>query len=275
MGKITNAFERYQREKAVKTESLPLREPEDLAPEEPVSPLVRETFLHRGFDPKLVVLSAPESLEAENFRILKSQILYPKKGEAPKTIMVTSAFPGEGKTFVTANLVVSMGQGIKESVLAVDCDLRRPSLHRILGYSNDQGLHDYLTGTKQIPDLLVRTKYEKLSLLTAGRSVRNPSELLTSARMKEFVEEVKARYEDRYVILDVPPSQITAETSVLANYVDAIIFVVMAQKNPRETIQRNIENLGKTKILGIVFNGYSQTRKPYHKYYKRYYSESA
>ena len=274
MGKITNAFERYQRDKTVKTESLPLREPEDLAPDDAVSPLIRETFLHRGFDPKLVVLSAPESLEAENFRILKSQILYPKEGEIPKTIMVTSAFPGEGKTFVAANLAVSMGQGLTETILIVDCDLRRPALHRILGYSNDQGLHDHLTGTKPISDLLVRTKYEKLSLLTAGRSVHNPSELLASARMKQFVEEAKARYEDRFVILDVPPSQITAETSVLANYVDAIIFVVMAQKTPRETVQRNIENLGKAKILGIVLNGYNQSRKPYYKYYKRYYSDS-
>jgi protein-tyrosine kinase len=273
MGKITNAFERYQRDKSVKTESLPLRKSEDIAPEEPVSPLVRETFLHRGFDPKLVVLSAPESTEAENFRILKSQILYPKQGEAPKIIMVTSVFPGEGKTFVTANLAVSIGQGIDETVLLVDCDLRRPTLHRLLGYSNEQGLHDYLIGTKQISDLIVRTKYKQLSLLTAGSSVHNPAELLASARMKQFLEDAKGRYEDRFVILDVPPSQITAETGVLANYVDKIIFVVMAQKTPRETVQRNIENLGKTKILGIVFNGYSQTRKPYHKYYKRYYSK--
>ena len=271
MGKITNAFELYQREKAVKTEDLPLGRSEDIAPEEPVSPLVRETFLHRGFDPKLVVLSAPESTEAENFRILKSQILYPKQGEAPKIIMVTSVFPGEGKTFVTANLAVSIGQGIDETVLLVDCDLRRPTLHRLLGYSNEQGLHDYLIGTKQISDLIVRTKYKQLSLLTAGSSVHNPAELLASVRMKQFLQEAKGLYEDRFVILDVPPSQITAETSVLANYVDKIIFVVMAQKTPRETIQRNIENLGKHKILGIVFNGYRGNFGSYQKYYKKYY----
>jgi len=271
MGKITNAFERYQREKSVKTEDLPLGRSEDLAPEEPVSPLVRETFLHRGFDPKLVVLSAPESTEAENFRILKSQILYPKQGEAPKIIMVTSAFPGEGKTFVTANLAVSIGQGIDETVLLVDCDLRRPTLHRLLGYSNDQGLHEYLIGTKQISDLLIRTKYKQLSLLTAGTSVHNPAELLASVKMKQFLEEAKGRYENHFIILDVPPSQVTAETNVLANYVDKIIFVVMAQKTPRETIQRNLDNLGKHKILGIVFNGYRGSFGSYQKYYKKYY----
>jgi protein-tyrosine kinase len=271
MGKITNAFERYQKDKAVKTEDLPLGRSEDLAPDESVSPLVRETFLHRGFDPKLVVLSAPESTEAENFRILRSQILYPKQGEVPKTIMVTSAFPGEGKTFVTANLAVSIGQGIDETVLLVDCDLRRPTLHRLLGYTNDQGLHEYLVGTKKIPDLLVRTKYKQLSLLTAGSSVHNPAELLASARMKQFVEEAKNRYENRFVILDAPPSQITAETGVLANYVDKIIFVVMAQKTPRETIQRSIDNLGKHKILGVVFNGYRGNFGSYPKYHKKYY----
>ena len=89
--------------------------------------------------------------------------------------------------------------------------------------------------------------------------------------MQEFLEEAKGRYQDRFIIIDVPPSQVTAETNVLASYVDCIIFVVMAQKSPRETIQRSIENLGKEKILGIVFNGYSQSYKSYQKYYKKYY----
>ncbi|HUT69477.1 MAG TPA: polysaccharide biosynthesis tyrosine autokinase [Desulfatiglandales bacterium] len=274
MGKITNAFERYQREKTVKTERLPIGKPEDFAPEEAVSPLVHETFLHRGFDPKLVVLSAPESLEAENFKMLKSQILYPKEGEIPKTIMVTSAFPGEGKTFVAANLAVSLAQGINEHVLLVDSDLRKPSLNKMLGYSNAEGLFEYLTGKRELSDLIIRTRIEKLSLLVGGRSSTHPGELLSSKRMNEFLQEVKGRYGDRFVILDATPSQITAETKVLGNYVDAIIFVVMAGKSPRETIQRSIEDLGKKKVVGIVFNGYSQSRKPYYKYYKRYYGKS-
>ena len=274
MGKITNAFERYQRERTVKTERLPLGKSEDFAPEEAVSPLVHETFLDRGFNPKLVVLSAPESMEAENFKILKSQILFPKEGEIPRLIMVTSAFPGEGKTFVSANLAVSLAQGINEHVLLVDCDLRKPSLNKMLGYSNAEGLHEYLTGKKELSDLIIKTRIEKLSLLVGGRSFSHPGELLSSKRMKEFLQKAKGRNGDRFVILDTTPSQITAETAVLANYVDAIIFVVMAGKSPKETIQRSIENLGKKKVIGIVFNGYSQSRKPYYKYYKRYYGKS-
>jgi protein-tyrosine kinase len=274
MGKITDAFERHQRERTVKTERFPLRQSGDFAPEEAVSPLVHETFLHRRFNPKLVVLSAPESIDAENFKILKSHVLFPKQGQVPRTIMITSAFPGEGKTFVAANFGVSIAQGVNEHVLLVDCDLRNPQLNTMLGYSNAQGLHEYLTGKAELSDLVIPTRINKLSLLTAGKTARNPGELISSAKMRDFLQEVKERYHDRYVILDATPSQITAETNVLANHVDGIIFVVMAGKSPRENIQRSIEDLGKKKVLGIVFNGYSQSRKPYYKYYKRYNRKS-
>ena len=185
--------------------------------------------------------------------------------------MITSSFPSEGKTFVAANLAVSIAQSIDEHVLLMDCDLRRPKLHNILGHSNTEGLNEYLTGKKELPDLLIRTRFEKLSLLSAGTPSPNPSELLLSTRMKEFFKQVKGRDQDRFIIIDAPPTQITAEATVLSNYTEGIIFVVMAGKSPRATIQRNIEDLGKTKIMGIVFNGYSQSYKLYDKYYKKYY----
>ena len=92
-----------------------------------------------------------------------------------------------------------------------------------------------------------------------------------SKKMKEFLQEAKGRYGDRFVILDATPCQVTAETSVLANYVDKVIFVVMANKSPRETIQKSIDSLGKQKILGIVFNGYSRSFGSYQNYHKKYY----
>ena len=273
MSKIYAALERHEKEKSLKAKRLPIGEPESLIKKGPRSPLGRELIIQNGFSPKLAVLSAPESFDAENFKILRSQILFPKDGERPRTIMVTSAFPGEGKTFLSANLAVSLALGIDEYVLLVDCDFRNPNVHKMLGYSNLEGLHEYLTGRRELPDLIIRTRIEKLSLLTAGKSLYSPAELLSSTMMKEFLEEVKGRYQDRFIIIDATPSQVTAEANVLANYVDGIIFVVMAQKAPRETIQRSIENLGKKKILGIVFNGYDQSYKSYRKYYKKYYKE--
>jgi len=82
---------------------------------------------------------------------------------------------------------------------------------------------------------------------------------------------VRNRYDDRYIIIDATPSQVTSETNVLAQYVDGIIFVVMSEKSPRDTVKRSVENLGKKKILGVVFNGYNQSYKGYQRYYKKYY----
>jgi protein-tyrosine kinase len=271
MGKIFDALERHKKEKSINAERLPIGESRNRIREAPKPSPVPESFINNGFSPKLLVLSAPDSLDAENFKILRSQILFPKNGTRPRTIMVTSVFPGEGKTFLSSNLAVSIALGINEHVLLIDCDLRKPNIHKMFGYSNFEGLHEYLTGRKELPDLLIRTGIEKLTLLTSGSSPRNPSELLSSSNMREFLKEVRDRYQDRFIIIDAPPSQVAAEANVLAKYVDGIILVVMAQKSPREAIQRAVENLGKQKILGIVFNGYSQSFKSYRKYYKKYY----
>jgi exopolysaccharide/PEP-CTERM locus tyrosine autokinase len=271
MGKISDALEKHKKERVINAEKLPSGRSEDLTRKEPETAPARESIIQKNFSHKLVVHSAPESIDAENFKVLRAQVLFPKDGKTPRTIMVTSAFPGEGKTFVSSNLAASIALGINEYVLLVDCDFRRPSMHKMFGCSNTEGLHEYLTKKKDLPDLLIRTRMEKLTLLTAGTYPPNPSELLSSIAMKEFLEEVRGRYEDRYIIIDATPSQVTSEVSVLSQYVDGIVFVVLAQKSPKETIQKSVENLGKKKILGIVFNGYSESYKSYHKYYKKYY----
>ncbi|MBW1922166.1 MAG: polysaccharide biosynthesis tyrosine autokinase [Deltaproteobacteria bacterium] len=271
MGKISDALERRRKETALKSEKHPLAVPERIVEERSPKIISKPLLDFTGFSHKLVVVTAPDSMDAENFKVLRGQILFPQKGEPPRCIMVTSAFPGEGKTYVAANLAVSIALGINEHVLMVDCDLRRPSLHKMLGYKRAEGLREYLRGERDLPELLVKTKIDKLSLLMAGKPAHNPSELLASSAMREFIREVKNRYDDRYIILDATPSQVTAEANVLAHNVDGVVFVVMNQKAPRETVRRSIENLGKNKIIGIVFNGYSKSYKAYDKYYKRYY----
>ena len=274
VGKISDAFDRHNKEKPTKkVESLPREKPRRLITEEPETTMARRLARRNFFSEKLVVLSAPDSAEAENFRILRGQLLYARDRERPRAIMVTSTFPGEGKTFVTGNLAVSLALSMDEYVLAIDCDLRRPTLHTICGYPNTEGLHEYLTGKRKLEDVIIRTKIKKFSLLPAGVAPRNPAELLASAAMEDFIKEVRDRYKDRYVVIDSPPAHITAETRVLAEYVDGIVFVVMAQRSPRREVQKSLEILGREKILGVVFNGYSQARKTYHKYYDRYYKK--
>ncbi len=271
MGKISNALERHKKETSIKVKMLSVRRSENLVKKGPESNFAPESIIRTSFDPKLVVCSASESMDAENFRALKGHILIPKDNKRLKTIMITSAFPGEGKSFVAANLAASIAQGINEHALLVDCDFRHPSVHEMLGYSNKKGLQEYLTGKNELPDLLVQTRIDKLSLLTAGSPSPNPSELLSSNMMRDLLEEIKGRYQDRYIIIDSAPSHIMAEVSVLANCVDGIIFVVMARKSSREVINKCIGNLGKDKILGIVFNGYEQAHKVYDRYYEKYY----
>jgi exopolysaccharide/PEP-CTERM locus tyrosine autokinase len=274
MGKIADALERHQKEKkekSIKVKGSYTAKPKMLAPEKREVSVAKEFCTLHECSPKVVALSAPDSVDAENFRILRANILFAKNPERPRTIMVTSPLPGDGKTFVAANLAVSLAMGMDNYVLLVDSDLRFPRLHNMLGYANSGGLHELLTGKRQLRELIVRTQIEKLSILPAGSVPPNPAELLSSTVMEKFLKEVKERYEDRFVIIDSTPARGIAETKVLATYVDGIILVVMAEQTPRKAIQDAIHILGREKILGLVFNGYSQAHRNYHKYYTKYY----
>ena len=255
----------------ITTDKIPLKKSSMPVEEKKDRPASVEFLIPESFSPKLVTLSAPDSLDAENFKVLRAQILFAKDRQRPRLIMVTSVFPGEGKTFVSANLAASIAQGIDEHVLLVDCDLRRPDMHQMFGFSNTVGLSEYLRGEKELSDLFIRTKIKKLSILPAGRPTSNPSELLASNKMKSLLQEVKNRYDDRFIILDTAPSQVLAEANVLSKYVDGVIFIVRSQKTPRETIRKGIDVIGKENIIGVVFNGYQQTFRSYGQYYKKYY----
>lgn len=272
MGKIFDALEKHKKDITVKAERLHQTEPEQVVSKKDEPAVTKKPFVSRGHNHKLVVLSAPETVDAENFKVLRGQVLFAKDRERPRTILVTSAFPGEGKSFVAANLGASIALGIDEHVLLVDCDMRRPSIHNMFGYGRGDGLYEYLIGEKALPDLFIKTKIKKLSLLPAGRSSQNPTELLGSKLMENFLEEVKGRYDDRFIIIDATPSQLTAETNVLAKHVDGVILVVMARKAPRQAIQRTVEDLGREKILGVVFNGYAEAHRNFLRYYKKYYN---
>jgi exopolysaccharide/PEP-CTERM locus tyrosine autokinase len=268
MGKISDALERHKKESSVKSKGWPSLFPAAVpSGSENTAPTFGPPH---GYDHRMVVLSDPNSLEAEHFKMLRAQILFPKEGKVPRTIMVTSSYPGEGKTYVSANLAVSIAMGINEHVLLIDCDLRNPSIHKFLGYSNKEGLHEYLTSGRQLQDLIIRSEIEKLSLLCAGGPSRRASELLSSAKMKEFLLEVRDRYTDRFVIIDATPAQITADPNVLSNLVDGIVFVVLAERAPRASVRKSIELVGRDKTLGVVFNGYNGALKFHRRYCAQY-----
>jgi exopolysaccharide/PEP-CTERM locus tyrosine autokinase len=221
-------------------------------------------------DHRLVCLQEPSSPAAECFKVLRSKLLVGDSGELRRTIMVTGAEPADGKTLVSANLAVSIAQGMNHYVLLVDCDLRRPSLHKSLGLQVKQGLREYLENGDSIAPYLLKTPVGKLSLLPAGQPSSSPSELLGSEKMQSLIEELKGRYPDRFIILDSPPAHFTAETSSLYTMMDGVLLVVRSGKTSREPVEDVVANIGREKIIGVVFNASAEVQRDY-RYYYRYY----
>ncbi len=227
--------------------------------------------LPKSLNSNLIMFSKPYSAAAEQFRLLKTNILFPAKGEPPRTIMITSPSPGEGKSFVAANLAISIAQSIDEFVLLMDCDLRNPSIHSLFGFDGSQtkGLSEYLTSAEPLSGLLKKTIINKLTILPGGSIPQNPAELLSSEQMKRLLTEVKLRYADRYVIIDTPPPYITSETNAIARYVDGIIIVVRNGKTRIKEVQDIIDIYGIDHILGVIQN-FSKQSIGYGYGYKKY-----
>lgn len=207
------------------------------------------------------------SIATEQIRKLRLSMVTPD-GDRVRTILVTSALAGEGKSTVAANLAIAISQMIGEHVLLIDADLRRPDLQNFFGMAPKPGLSEYLEHDLDLRQLLVKTEFDKLTLLQAGKVPANSTELLSSDRMRHLVREVKSRYPDRYIIIDSPPVLSTSEPNVLANQVDGVILVVRAGMTPRELIEDVIESLNPDKIMGVVMN---DVRAETSKYYSPSY----
>lgn len=216
----------------------------------------------------LIAFFEPQSVVSERIKILRTNILFPEKGEPPRSILVTSALPDEGKTFIASNLAISIAAGIEEHVLLIDCDMRNSCIHSRFGFGQVAGLTEYLTSEADLPELILRTPIDKLSILPGGRPAENPAELLSSHKMSELIEETKVRYIDRYIVIDAPPPLLTAEASALARQVDGIVVVTQYGKTPRQAVADLVDTVGREKILGIVFNWYENTFFSYDGYSK-------
>ncbi len=231
---------------------------------------------HAGWDSpnkKLVMLHSPDSYAAEQFRVLKTKVLFPGSGAAPpRSLLIAGAFQGVGKSFVAENLAISIAQSIDQYVLLMDCDMRRPSIHTTFGYDDVPGISEYLKNNAPLPSLLLKTMMPKLTLLPAGSPPPNPAEIISSKKMGELIEDVENRYDDRYIIIDSPPSRIAAETDAIVQKVDAVILVVKYGETPRESIAEMTETIGKEKIVAVVVNqcnsavNYWRTQKSYYGY---------
>lgn len=206
------------------------------------------------WDRRLRDATAKDSLVAENIRKLRAKILHPDNEEQIRSILVTSTIAEEGKSFICANIGVSIAKSIERHALLVDCDMRRPNLTNLFGLKPDKGLTDYLQLGDPLPELIHKTGLDKLSVISAGKPPENPAELLSADRMSAMIEEVTSRYDDRLIILDTPPYHAASETLVLSQKVDKVILVVRWGKAGTQLVKKVVDDIGGEKILGVVFN---------------------
>ncbi len=236
----------------------------------PESPFVAEVGKaeHPG-NIELVPHFFPNSRLAESYRSIRTALLLSSADSPVKTVAVTSAMPGEGKTVTAANLAVTLAQSGK-TVVVVDADLRRPRQHRIFKIKNTFGLTTYLTDSVEIRDVVKSTEIPNLFLINAGPVPPNPAELLGSDRMARFIRMMAE--ESDFVIFDLPPMLEISDALVLGAKVDGLMLVVHGDKTSREALRKAREKLDLLKIrtLGVVINNVTLPQHGAY-YYKDYY----
>ena len=198
---------------------------------------------------------------AEEFRAIKRPLIgnaFSKDGRPVNRnnlIMVTSALPGEGKTFTAINLAISIAMELDHTVLLVDADVARPSVLRTLGLKAQAGLMDILLDPKlDVADVLLKTNIDTLSILPAGKSHRHATELLASQTMSSLLDEIASRYPDRIVIFDSPPLLLTTEARVLASQMGQIVVVVEAETTTMNAVKSALSQLEACTNVNLVYN---------------------
>lgn len=219
---------------------------------------------------ELITHNHPRSMVSEAFRNIRTSILLSFSGKPPKRIGVTSPNPGEGKTTTAINTAIALSQtGVK--VLLIDADLRRPKIHRVLGFDNGFGLSNFLSGQVGLEDIIRETWIPNLFFISSGPVPPNPSELIGSSLFRKMLDELGGRF--GHIVLDSSPVLGFADSLVLSTELDGVILVSLSGKTPRETLGRARDVLSQVnaRILGVVMNGVNILRTHYGYYYYRYY----
>jgi capsular exopolysaccharide synthesis family protein len=207
---------------------------------------------------------ADRGVGVEQFRSLRSHV-YQARYEAPlKTILVASGMPSEGKSFVAANLAISLARNSIHNILLIDGDLRRPTLHTLLGAPNVPGLADYLAGVASLNDIMQRDKVSgtqgserdgfisNLTFIPCGKCSENSLELVANHRIEELIAAVAPFFD--WIVIDAPPVLAVTDSVELARAADAVLLIARAAKTPYEVAQRTKAAFSSSRVLGFVLN---------------------
>jgi protein-tyrosine kinase len=198
---------------------------------------------------------------AEQFRTLRSRLYQLRGSQQLKTLLITSAISGEGKTFLATNLGHAIARQPERRVLLIDADLRHSQMHESLGARSSPGLTDYLRGDADEMGIIQYSPENNLCFISGGSEVGNPSELLSNSRVAMLLKRVAPLFE--WIILDSPPSLPVADASVLAEHCDALVVVIRACMTPAEVVQKGCQQLKGRKVVGLVLNAAQEDVQTY------------
>ncbi|MCM1990495.1 CpsD/CapB family tyrosine-protein kinase [Oceanirhabdus seepicola] len=218
----------------------------------------------------LIVENNPKSVGAEAYRTLRTNIQFSSLDNDIKSILVTSAYPGDGKTTTLSNLAIAFAQTGKK-VIVIDGDLRKPRIHRSFEVSNINGVSDVLVGKIDIGDA-IKEYNENLHIITCGTVPPNPAEMAGSKAMEKLIEELSLRYD--YVLIDSPPILPVTDAQVLSTLVDGTILVAASSQSEKQGIKKAYESLVKVNgnLIGTVMTKVKNKSKKHYGYYA-YYGE--
>ena len=224
-------------------------------------PLERHTIAPATahLDHRLVAAVAPQSLAAEQYRLLRTRLKQAEQGRTVRTILVTSPSKGDGKSLTAANLALVMAQEFHQRVLLIDADFRRPAVARLFGLHGSPGLSDVLLGGAELDDSLVSLTEQRLTVLPSGTPALHPAELLGSSGMRRVIDTLRTRF-DR-ILIDMPPVAPVADVHVVAGMTDGVLMVVRAGMTAKPAIERALAGLDSAKVLGLVLNDAEDSRR--------------
>ncbi|MFO1429906.1 MAG: exopolysaccharide biosynthesis protein [Candidatus Competibacteraceae bacterium] len=241
------------------------------APPAPIHPtgLIRYTETPEiALDPavlgrNLVVTADGNDPVTSAYKVLRTRVLQRMTAGGWNVLAITSPGPGEGKTLTALNLAISLSKEVNHTVLLVEIDLRRPTLHQYLGHRHKLGLTDYLLRDVSLKSVMFNPGINRLVIIQAGSTVPNSSELLSLPRMVDLVREIKERYPSRLVLFDLPPLLLADDGLVFLPYVDAALLVVSQDRTTHEEVIRAKDFLSSTHVIGVVLNHSTRQIKGY------------
>jgi protein-tyrosine kinase len=256
-------------------------EPHASVPQSPVAPSAKENGVSQNWvesiprsewkpDPKKLLFSDPNrhyEPGMEEFRTLRSRLYQLREKMPLKKIMVASALPGEGKTFVSSNLAYVLVRQHGRRVLMIDADVRKCHMHECFGTASTPGLNEYLAGEVDETGILQRGPLDNLYLIPGGRNVANPSELITNGRFKVLLEKLTPLFD--WILVDSPPVIPISDGTMIARHVDGVILVVRAEGTPVEVTRQAKHELQSRPLLGVVLNR-GEDQAGYSSYYYTY-----